>query len=102
MEMLKQIFAVTRMGLSTIPGRLGASLVVVIGMACAVGALVSVLSMSTGFMRAVTSNARTDRAVVLSEGAQFEGPLLHVAVGIFYVHGEVGMRVDPLDFGNRP
>lgn len=73
MDILKQIGAVTRMGLSTIPNRLGASLVVVIGMGCAVGALVSVLSMSTGFMLAATSNARTDRAVVLSEGAQYEG-----------------------------
>jgi len=73
MDILKQIGAVTRMGLSTIPNRLGASLVVVIGMACAVAALVSVLSMSTGFMLAATSNARTDRAVVLSEGAQYEG-----------------------------
>jgi len=73
MEILKQIGAVTWMGLSTIPDRLGTSLVVVIGMACAVGALVSVLSMSAGFMQAATSNARTDRAVVLSEGAQYEG-----------------------------
>ena len=73
MDIFKQIGAVTRMGLSTIPLRLGASLVVVIGMACAVGALVSVLSLSTGFMQAATSNARTDRAIVLSQGAQFEG-----------------------------
>ena len=73
MDILKQIVAVTRMGLSTIPQRLGPSLVVVIGMACAVGALVSVLSMSTGFMQTATSTARTDRAIILSEGAQFEG-----------------------------
>lgn len=65
MDILKQIVAVTRMGFSTIPARLGPSLVVVIGMACAVGALVSVLSMSTGFMQAATGTARADRAIIL-------------------------------------
>lgn len=73
MDIFRQIGVVTRTSLSTIPNRLGASLVVVIGMACAVGALVSVLSISTGFMQAETSNARPDRAIVLSQGALFEG-----------------------------
>ncbi|HTT03964.1 MAG TPA: ABC transporter permease [Steroidobacteraceae bacterium] len=73
MDMIRQIGAVTQSSLSTIPSRLGASLVVVVGMACAVGALVSVLSISTGFMQAETSNARPDRAIVLSQGALFEG-----------------------------
>ncbi len=73
MDIFRQIGVVTQSSLSTIPMRLGASLVVVIGMACAVGALVSVLSISTGFMQAQTSNARADRAIVLSEGALFEG-----------------------------
>jgi putative ABC transport system permease protein len=73
MEIFRQIGVVIRTSLSTLPNRLGASLVVVIGMACAVGALVSVLSISTGFMQAQTSNARPDRAIVLSQGALFEG-----------------------------
>jgi putative ABC transport system permease protein len=73
MDIFRQIGVVTRTSLSTLPNRLGASLVVVIGMACAVGALVSVLSISTGFMKAETSNARPDRAIVLSQGALFEG-----------------------------
>src|SRR5438067_2491721 len=73
MEIFRQIGAVTRMGLSTIPERLGASLVVLIGMACAVGALVSVLSLSTGFTQVMTSNGRADRAIVLSQDAESEG-----------------------------
>jgi putative ABC transport system permease protein len=73
MEILRQIGAVTRMGLSTIPERLGASLVVIIGMACAVGALISVLSLSTGFTQVMTSNGRADRAIVLSQDAESEG-----------------------------
>jgi putative ABC transport system permease protein len=62
-----------KLGLVSLPVRLGASLVVVIGMACAVGALVSVLSLSTGFIRTATGAGRADRAIVLSQGALSEG-----------------------------
>ena len=67
-----QIGTVTRLGLSTLRNRIGASLVVVIGMACAVGALLSILSLSTGVMN-VVSHGHNDRALVMSQGAQFEG-----------------------------
>src|ERR1700722_13880601 len=73
MNLLQQIGTVTMLGLRTLPTRRGASLVVVIGMACAVGALVAILSMSTGFMKSVNANGRTDRILVLSKNAQFEG-----------------------------
>jgi putative ABC transport system permease protein len=62
-----------KLGLMSLPVRLGASLVVVIGMACAVGAMVSVLSLSTGFIRTATGAGRADRAIVLSQGALAEG-----------------------------
>ena len=63
MSALKQVCAVTLMGLQNIPNRLGASLVVVVGMACVVGVLVSILSMSTGFMQMVGKTGRSDRAI---------------------------------------
>lgn len=69
MQGLRQIFAVTRMNLQTIPDRLGSSLVVVIGMACAVGALISILSMSAGFVRTMTATGSPNRAIILSDGA---------------------------------
>src|SRR5437016_12329138 len=72
MGALKQIAAVTLLGLQTIPNRLGPSSVVVVGMACVVGVLVSILSMSAGFMELVNKTGRNDRAVVLSQGAWFE------------------------------
>ncbi|HJR56971.1 MAG TPA: ABC transporter permease [Rhizomicrobium sp.] len=72
MTFFTQMNAVTRMGFASMPTRLGPSLVVVIGMACAVGALLSVLSLSTGIMN-VVNKGRPDRAIVLSQGAQFEG-----------------------------
>jgi putative ABC transport system permease protein len=69
---LRQITAVTAMGLRAIPDRMGASLVIVIGMALVVAVTISILSMSVGFMRTVQNTGRTDRAIVLSHGSQFE------------------------------
>jgi putative ABC transport system permease protein len=73
MNALRQIAAVTAIGLRAIPQRLGASLVVVVGMACVVAVTISILSMSTGFMRTISSTGRADRALVLSRNAQYEG-----------------------------
>jgi putative ABC transport system permease protein len=70
--MIRQILAVTEMGLRAIPERPGGSLVIVIGMALVVAVMISILSMSTGFMRTVHTSGRADRAVVLSQGSQYE------------------------------
>ena len=72
MSALRQIAAVTGIGLRAIPQRLGPSLVVVVGMACVVAVTVSILSMSTGFMRTVHNSGRPDRVIVLSRNSQFE------------------------------
>ena len=72
MARIKQIVAVTGMGLRAIPDRVGASLVIVIGMALVVGVTISILSMSVGFMRTVHNTGRIDRAIVLSHGPQYE------------------------------
>ena len=60
------------MGLRTIPERMGASLVIVVGMTLVVAVTISILSMSVGFMRTVHNTGRIDRAIVLSRGSQFE------------------------------
>lgn len=72
MTFFKQLYAVTHMGIASMRKRTGPSLVVVIGMACAVGALLSVLSLSMGIMN-VLNKGRADRAIVMSQGAQQEG-----------------------------
>jgi putative ABC transport system permease protein len=69
---IKQIVAVTGMSLRTIPERMGASLVIVVGMTLVVAVTISILSMSVGFMRTVHNTGRSDRAIVLSRGSQFE------------------------------
>jgi putative ABC transport system permease protein len=72
MNAVRQILAVTGIGMRAIPQRLGASLVVVVGMACVVAVTISILSMSTGFMRTVSGSGRADRAIVLNRNAQYE------------------------------
>ena len=69
---LRQIVAVTAIGLRAIPERVGASLVIVIGMALVVAVTISILSMSVGFMRTVNNTGSVDRAIVLSQGSLYE------------------------------
>jgi putative ABC transport system permease protein len=69
---LKQIAAVTLMNLRSVPQRLGASSVIVIGIAGVVGVLVSILAMVGGLSQMMGSTAQTDRAIVVSSGASFE------------------------------
>jgi putative ABC transport system permease protein len=73
MRELRQVIAVTSIGLRAIPQRPGTSLVVVVGMACVVAVTISILSMSTGFMRTIHNSGRPDRVIVLSHNSQFEG-----------------------------
>src|SRR5580704_400934 len=72
MKAVRQIVAVTLISLRAIPQRLGASLVVVVGMAGVVAVTISILSMSTGFMRTIHNSGRADRVIVLSRNSQYE------------------------------
>jgi putative ABC transport system permease protein len=72
MRAATQIIAVTAVSLRSIPHRLGNSLVIVIGIASVVAVLISVLAMSAGFQRTVLGDARPDRAIILTPGADSE------------------------------
>jgi len=72
MNVLKQIAAVTLMNIKSVPQRLGASSVIVIGIAGVVGVLVSILAMVGGLSQMMTRTERPDRAIVVSTGASFE------------------------------
>ena len=72
MSVLKQIGSVTMMNLKSVPQRLGASSVIVIGIAGVVGVLVGILAMVGGLSQMMTSTERADRAIVVSTGAGFE------------------------------
>src|SRR6266702_6260890 len=72
MGALKQIVAVTVLTLQSVPQRLGSSLVIVVGMAAVVAVVISVLSMSSGFLESVNKTGRPDRAIVTNSGAVTE------------------------------
>jgi putative ABC transport system permease protein len=72
MRGLRQIVAVTTVNLSGLPQRLWSSLVIVVGMACVVGVLLSMLSFSTGLSRSIESAADPGRAIIIRNGARDE------------------------------
>lgn len=69
MNFTRQFAALLRMNLTAIPQRLGLVLTIVIGVACAVGVLVSMLAMGVGSRQEAMRNVRSDRVVLTSLGA---------------------------------
>ncbi len=69
MNVVRQIVAVVAMNLRSLPQHLGASVVVVIGVAGVVGVLICVLAMGVGFARTVAGTGRSDRVIILASGA---------------------------------
>jgi putative ABC transport system permease protein len=72
MSFITQTSAITAMNLRSLPKRIGTSTVIVVGIAAVVAVLVSVLAMATGFTTAAAKSARSDRVIVLSNGAEVE------------------------------
>lgn len=70
--MFKQLWAVSSMSLQTLPQRIGASSVIVIGIAGVVAVLVSVLAMGAGFRHTLADSGRADRAIILRGGSDAE------------------------------
>ncbi|HVS75581.1 MAG TPA: ABC transporter permease, partial [Steroidobacteraceae bacterium] len=68
----RQAWSVTRVGISTVPQRLGAASVVVIGIAGVVGVLVALLAMAQGFQATLQETGSRDTAIVLRAGSQTE------------------------------
>jgi putative ABC transport system permease protein len=68
----RQIGSIARVGIATIPKRLGASAVVVVGIAGVVGVLVGLLAMGAGFERTLKQTGNDDTVIVLQTGAQSE------------------------------
>jgi putative ABC transport system permease protein len=64
--------AATQVGIAGLPQRLGASSVVVVGIAGVVGVLVAMLAMGEGFRATLASTGGTDTAIVLRGGSQAE------------------------------
>jgi putative ABC transport system permease protein len=72
MGMLSQTREIVLLNLRSIPSRLGASLVIVVGIAGVVAVLVAMLSMSRGLSRTLEDTGAPDRVVVLRGGSTVE------------------------------
>jgi len=68
MKILRQFLALLAVSLSGLVRRPGPALTIVVGVACAVGVLVSMLAMGSGARQEEMSNARDDRVVVAELG----------------------------------
>lgn len=63
---VREIGSVTAVGLSSVPSRMGTSMVIVAGLAVVVAVLVSALTIAAGFTQTATSTGRSDRAFVVN------------------------------------
>ena len=72
MSWITQIIAVTAFNLKSIPQRLAASLVAVIGVSAVVGVFAAVLSMASGFEKTMVAAGAEDAVVILRAGSTGE------------------------------
>jgi putative ABC transport system permease protein len=72
MSSLRQISSAVAFGMKSLPQRMGSSAVVVVCVAIVVMVMLAVLSLSHSLERVIRSASRSDRAILLSEGAQLE------------------------------
>jgi putative ABC transport system permease protein len=73
MNILRQIAIVSLINFRSIRLRLWRSLVIVVGMACVIGVLLSMLSLTEGMLSAYMKTGDPGRALVVSAGSQSEG-----------------------------
>ena len=68
----RQAWSVTELGIATVPQRLGAASVVVVGIAGVVGVLVALFAMAQGFQSTLVQTGSDDAAIVLRANSQTE------------------------------
>jgi len=92
MRAWRQLVALLQMSLGSFEGRLGPSLVTVVGAACVVGVLVSMLSMGAGARLEAENGASPDRAVIETSAEWVGGTIPKQQAGI--IENEPGIRRD--------
>lgn len=68
----RQTWSVLKVGMATVPQRLGSSTIVAVGIAGVVGVFVAILAIGAGFERTLQQTGSDDTVIVLSAGAQQE------------------------------
>src|SRR5271166_3901097 len=71
MNAVRQTIAILQVSLSELTQRMGSVLTIIVGVACAVGVLVSMLAMGTGARRQETGDVRADRVMLITSGARY-------------------------------
>jgi putative ABC transport system permease protein len=94
MDALRQILTVTTVNIAGLPQRLWTSLVIVVGMACVVGVLLSMLSFSAGLARSIETAAAPDRAIVIRSGGRDEYGTAITRDAVVAISNAPGMRRD--------
>src|SRR3954465_6378504 len=98
MRWLRETLAVMVLGIRTIPRRLGASIVALIGIAGVVVVFVSVLSIGEGFRAALVDAGSPGRAIVIRNGSDSE-----MTSGISGAEGDIVKQAPGIAAsGNRP
>jgi putative ABC transport system permease protein len=93
--MLRQIFAVAAMNFKSLPGRFWPSLVIVVGMACVIGVLVSMLSFTAGYVRSEAAAGDPGRAIVIGSSTDNETVSNISRVSVGAIMDAPGIRKDP-------
>lgn len=96
MDKLRQLVALTAIGFSGIPKRLGPSAVIVVSVASVVAVMVCVIALAQGFFEASTKAGRPDRAIVLGAGAISEATsrIPQDLLGVVLDRGEIRRGAD--------
>ncbi|MBK1701985.1 ABC transporter permease [Thiococcus pfennigii] len=93
----RQALEITRVGLATIPQRLGATSVVVVGIAGVVAVLVAMQAMAAGFEATVTRAGNDETAIVLRAGANAEVSSVVERAAVPLIMQAPGVRRDARD-----
>jgi putative ABC transport system permease protein len=93
MKFLREFFAVFRVNLSGVTQRIGSALTIIVGVTCAVGALISMLAMGTGAREQALANVRPDRVILTTQGTRMgQGSISRQEAAV--VLGLPGVRKD--------
>jgi putative ABC transport system permease protein len=80
MKWLNQIGSVTAIGLSTVPARIGTSMVIVVGLAAVVGVLIAALALAQGFREAARKTGSPTRAIMMTDDSESRSAVARQAV----------------------
>jgi putative ABC transport system permease protein len=99
MSLVKQFWALLRVNLAGLPARLGLVCTIVVGVACAVGVLVSMLAMGVGARQEAMGNVSPNRAVLTSIDAPSPAQSNISQDAATLIRGLPGIRPNP---GGKP